>query len=96
MVECGNTAEMRDWAIYSTTCSKAYTVKGEYDMAKTTRRSAVNLTMSVEELTADLMQSRRWLSRKPQTVYDLVKQIHEPLLKMKQDSRTAVQKSATC
>ncbi|TWB05631.1 hypothetical protein [Gluconacetobacter diazotrophicus] len=58
-------------------------------MAKTTRRSVVNLTMSVEELTADLAQEHEeWLSRKPQTVYDLVKQIHEPLLKMKQDGRT--------
>lgn len=58
-------------------------------MAQTTRRSAVNLTMSVEELTADLAREHdEWLSRKPQTVYDLVKQIHEPLLKMKQDGRT--------
>lgn len=58
-------------------------------MARTTKRSAVNLTMTVEELTADLAQEHEeWLSRKPQTVYDLVKQIHEPLLKMKQDGRT--------
>lgn len=58
-------------------------------MARTTKRSAVNLTMTVEELTAELAQEHEeWLSRKPQTVYDLVKQIHEPLLKMKQDGRT--------
>lgn len=58
-------------------------------MAKTARRSAVNLTMSVEELTADLAREHdEWMSRKPQTVYDLVKQIHEPLLKMKADGRT--------
>jgi hypothetical protein len=63
--------------------------RGEYDMARTTKRSAVNLTMTVEELTAELAQEHEeWLSRKPQTVYDLVKQIHEPLLKMKQDGRT--------
>jgi hypothetical protein len=63
--------------------------KGEYDMARTAKRSAVNLTMTVEELTADLAQEHEeWLSRKPQTVYDLVKQIHEPLLRMKQDGRT--------
>ncbi|GAJ28320.1 hypothetical protein [Acidomonas methanolica] len=58
-------------------------------MARTTKRSAVNLTMTVEELTAELAQEHEeWLSRKPQTVYDLVKQIYEPLLKMKQDGRT--------
>lgn len=58
-------------------------------MARTAKRSAVNLTMTVEELTAELAQEHEeWLSRKPQTVYDLVKQIHEPLLKMKQDGRT--------
>lgn len=58
-------------------------------MARTAKRSAVNLTMTVEELTADLAQEHEeWLSRKPQTVYDLVKQIHEPLLRMKQDGRT--------
>ncbi|MFT9015116.1 MAG: hypothetical protein ABF990_05185 [Acetobacter sp.] len=58
-------------------------------MARTTKRSAVNLTMTVEELTAELAQEHEeWLSRKPQTVYDLVKQIHEPLLRMKQDGRT--------
>jgi hypothetical protein len=58
-------------------------------MARTAKRSSVNLTMTVEELTADLAQEHEeWLSRKPQTVYDLVKQIHEPLLRMKQDGRT--------
>ncbi|PAK77172.1 hypothetical protein CRM93_12775 [Acetobacter fabarum] len=45
--------------------------------------------MTVEELTADLVKEHEeWLSHKPQTVYDLVKQIYEPLLKMKQDGRT--------
>lgn len=58
-------------------------------MARAAKRSSVNLTMTVEELTADLAKEHEeWLSRKPQTVYDLVKQIHEPLLKMKQDGRT--------
>ena len=58
-------------------------------MARTAKRSAVNLTMTVEELTAELAQEHEeWLSRKPQTVYDLIKQIHEPLLRMKQDGRT--------
>ncbi|WP_146855025.1 hypothetical protein [Acetobacter orientalis] len=58
-------------------------------MARVTKRSAVNLTMTVEELTADLAKEHEeWLSHKPQTVYDLVKQIYEPLLKMKQDGRT--------
>lgn len=58
-------------------------------MARTTKRSAVNLTMTVEELTTELAKEHEeWLSRKPQTVYDLVKQIHEPLLRMKQDGRT--------
>lgn len=58
-------------------------------MARAAKRSAVNLTMTVEELTADLVKEHEeWLSHKPQTVYDLVKQIYEPLLKMKQDGRT--------
>ena len=58
-------------------------------MARAVKRSAVNLTMTVEELTADLAKEHEeWLSHKPQTVYDLVKQIYEPLLKMKQDGRT--------
>lgn len=58
-------------------------------MARAVKRSAVNLTMTVEELTADLAQEHEeWLSHKPQTVYDVIKQIYEPLLKMKQDGRT--------
>lgn len=58
-------------------------------MARAAKRSAVNLTMTVEELTADLAKEHEeWLSHKPQTVYDLIKQIYEPLLKMKQDGRT--------
>lgn len=58
-------------------------------MARVAKRSAVNLTMTVEELTADLAKEHEeWLSHKPQTVYDLIKQIYEPLLKMKQDGRT--------
>ena len=58
-------------------------------MARAAKRSAVNLTMTVEELTADLVKEHEeWLSHKPQTVYDLIKQIYEPLLKMKQDGRT--------
>ncbi len=45
--------------------------------------------MTVDELTADLAKEHEeWLSHKPQTVYDLVKQIYELLLKMKQDGRT--------
>lgn len=58
-------------------------------MARAVKRSAVNLTMTVEELTADLAQEHEaWLSHKPQTVYDVIKQIYEPLMKMKQDGRT--------
>lgn len=58
-------------------------------MTRAAKRSAVNLTMTVEELTADLAKEHEeWLSHKPQTVYDVIKQIYEPLLKMKQDGRT--------